>query len=64
MTFFVSPLIVRSVGYSSVTSWLPRPEAANADFARETSCEIIEKPFEFSKLRATIDRILYWSPCR
>lgn len=29
-----------------------------ADFARETSCEIIEKPFEFSKLRATIDRIL------
>ena len=29
-----------------------------ADFARETSCEIIEKPFEFSKLRAMIDRIL------
>ena len=29
-----------------------------ADFARETSCEIIEKPFEFSKLRATVDRIL------
>jgi DNA-binding NtrC family response regulator len=29
-----------------------------ADFARETSCEIIQKPFEFSKLRATIDRIL------
>ena len=29
-----------------------------ADFARETSCEIIEKPFEFSKLRATIGRIL------
>ena len=29
-----------------------------ADFARETSCEIIEKPFEFSKLRAAIDRIL------
>jgi len=29
-----------------------------ADFARETSCEIIEKPFEFAKLRATIDRIL------
>ena len=29
-----------------------------ADFARETSCEIIEKPFEFSKLRATIDRVL------
>ena len=29
-----------------------------ADFARETSCEIIEKPFEFAKLRATIDRVL------
>lgn len=29
-----------------------------ADFARETSCEIIEKPFEFSRLRATIDRVL------
>ena len=29
-----------------------------ADFARETSCEIIEKPFEFTKLRATIDKIL------
>jgi DNA-binding NtrC family response regulator len=29
-----------------------------ADFARDTSCEIIEKPFEFSKLRATVDRIL------
>ena len=29
-----------------------------ADFARETSCEIIEKPFEFSKLRATIDRVM------
>ena len=29
-----------------------------ADFARGTSCEIIQKPFEFSKLRATIDRIL------
>jgi CheY-like chemotaxis protein len=29
-----------------------------AQFARETSCEIIEKPFEFTKLRATIDRIL------
>jgi len=29
-----------------------------ADFARETSCEIIEKPFEFTKLRATIDRVL------
>jgi len=29
-----------------------------ADFARDTSCEIIEKPFEFSKLRATVDRIM------
>ena len=29
-----------------------------ADFARDTSCEILEKPFEFSKLRATVDRIL------
>ena len=29
-----------------------------ADFARETTCEIIENPFEFAKLRATIDRIL------
>ena len=29
-----------------------------ADFARETSCEIIEKPFEFAKLQATIARIL------
>ena len=29
-----------------------------AHFARETSCQIIEKPFEFAKLRATIDRIL------
>ena len=29
-----------------------------ADFARETSCEILEKPFEFTKLRATIDRVL------
>lgn len=29
-----------------------------ADFARETTCEIIEKPFEFAKLRATIDRVL------
>lgn len=29
-----------------------------AVFARGTSCEIIEKPFEFAKLRATIDRIL------
>ena len=29
-----------------------------ADFARETSCAILEKPFEFAKLRATIDRIL------
>jgi len=29
-----------------------------ADFARDTSCEIIEKPFEFSTLRATVDRIL------
>ena len=29
-----------------------------ADFARETSCEIIEKPFEFAKLRETIERIL------
>ena len=28
------------------------------DFARETSCEIIEKPFEFSRFRATINRIL------
>ena len=29
-----------------------------ADFARGTTCEIIEKPFAFSKLRALIDRIL------
>ena len=29
-----------------------------ADFARGTTCEIIQKPFEFSKLRATINRIL------
>jgi two-component system, cell cycle response regulator CpdR len=29
-----------------------------ADFARGTTCEIIQKPFEFSRLRATIDRIL------
>ena len=29
-----------------------------AHFARETSCEILEKPFEFAKLRLTIDRIL------
>jgi len=29
-----------------------------ADFARETSCEIIEKPFEFAKLRATVDRMI------
>jgi DNA-binding NtrC family response regulator len=29
-----------------------------ADFARDTSCEIIEKPFELSRLRATVDRIL------
>ena len=32
--------------------------AEAADFARKTSCEIIEKPFEFARLRATIDRIL------
>ena len=31
--------------------------ALAADFARDTSCEVIEKPFEFSKLRATVDRI-------
>ena len=29
-----------------------------AHFARETTCEIIQKPFEFSRLCATIDRIL------
>jgi DNA-binding NtrC family response regulator len=29
-----------------------------ADFARDTRCEIIEKPFEFSRLRAMIERIL------
>ncbi len=29
-----------------------------ADFARDTACEVIEKPFEFATLRATIDRIL------
>ena len=29
-----------------------------ADFARETSCEIIEKPFEFAKLRAMIEKVL------
>ena len=29
-----------------------------ADFARDTACEIIEKPFEFSRLRETIDRVL------
>lgn len=28
------------------------------EFARGTTCEIIQKPFEFSRLRATIDRIL------
>ena len=38
------------------TGDLVSDEAAN--FARETSCEIIEKPFEFSALRATIDRVL------
>jgi len=29
-----------------------------ADFARDTACEIIEKPFEFARLRETIDRVL------
>jgi DNA-binding NtrC family response regulator len=29
-----------------------------ADFARGTDCEIIEKPFEFARLRETIDRVL------
>ena len=29
-----------------------------AHIAAETSCEISEKPFEFAKLRATIDRRL------
>ena len=29
-----------------------------ADFARGTACEIIEKPFEFARLRETIDRVL------
>ena len=48
------PDVLRRLVFS--TGDLVSEEAA--DFARDTSCEIIEKPFEFSKLRATVDRIL------
>jgi DNA-binding NtrC family response regulator len=29
-----------------------------ADFARMTACEVIEKPFEFSKLREKVERLV------
>src|SRR5436190_17238953 len=33
-----TPLIVRSLGYSSVTVWEPCPDAESADFALVTFC--------------------------
>jgi DNA-binding NtrC family response regulator len=48
------PEVLRRLVFS--TGDLVSDEAA--DFARETSCEIIEKPFEFSKLRAMVDKII------